>query len=73
MFLLFFILLIYRHPCIVYLQEMRPIGMFAQILVSLVVCLESLHGQSSIILAPQAIVVPDMHEDLVIFEPLSQI
>ena len=48
-------------------------GVLARTLVSLVVCLESLHGQSSITLPPHAIVVPGMCEDPVIFEPLSQI
>ena len=42
-------------------------------LASLVVCLESLHVQGPIVLAPGAIVAPGMHEDIVIFEPLSQI
>ena len=51
-FLLFLILLIYRHSCIVYLQGMGPLGLFAWILVSLVVYLESLHGQSYITLTP---------------------
>ena len=45
-------------------------GVFAWTLVSLVVCLESLHGHRSVVLAPQAIVAPGMHEDLVIFKPL---
>ena len=71
--LLFLILPIYRHSCIVYLQGMRPMGMFTWLLVSLVVCLESLHGQSSVTLAPRAIMAPVMYEDLVIFEPFSQI
>ena len=48
-------------------------GMFACLLVPMVVYLESLHVQSSITLAPQAIMAPGMHEDPVIFEPLSQI
>ena len=52
MFLLFLMLFIYGHSCIVYLQGTRPMGVFAWILVSLVVCLESLHGQSSIAPAP---------------------
>ena len=73
MFLLFLILFIYKHSCIVYLQEMRPMGVFAWTLVSVVVCLESLHGQCSIALALEAIVVPGMHEYLVIFTPLSKI
>ena len=67
------ILLIYRHSYIVYLQGMGPVGVFVWSLVSLLVCLESLHGQSSITLASQAIVAPGMHEDPVMFEPLSQI
>ena len=46
---------------------------FVWLLVSLVGCLESLHGQSSVALTPQAIMVPGKHEDPVIFEPLSQI
>ena len=73
MFLLFIILLTYRHSCIVYLQRMKPMGVFAWTLLTLLVCLESLHGQSPIVLAPQAIVAPGMHEDLVTFKPLSQI
>ena len=72
-FLLYLILTIYRHSCIVYLLGMRPKGVFTWLLVSLVVCLESLQWQSSIILAPQAIVAPGMGDDPVIFEPLSQI
>ena len=48
-------------------------GVFALLLVSLVVCLESWHRQSSITLASQAIMAPSMHEDPVIFKPLSQI
>ena len=43
---------IYRHSCIVYLWRMRSVGVLPWLLVSLVVCLESLHGQSSITLAP---------------------
>ena len=73
MFLLFLTLLIYRHSSIVYLEGMRPMSVYTWTLVSLVVCLESLHGQSSIALAPQAIVAPSMHEDQVIFKPLGQI
>ena len=38
-------------------------GVFAWTLVSLVVYLESLHGQSSIALAAQALVAPGTHED----------
>ena len=48
-------------------------GVITWLLVSLVVYLESLHGQSSITFAPQAIIAPGMHEDAIIFEPLSQI
>ena len=48
-------------------------GVFVWTSVSLIGCLESLHRQSSVTLAPQAIVVHGMHEDPVIFEPLSQI
>ena len=70
-FSLFLIFHIYRHFCIVYLQGMRPIGVITWLLVSLVVCLESLHGQSCITFAPQAIVTPGMCEVPVIFEPLS--
>ena len=66
MFLLFLMLFIYRHSCIGYFQGMRPMGVFAWILVSLVACLESLHGQSSITPAPQAIVAPGTYEDPVI-------
>ena len=72
-FILILILLIFRHSCIVYLQRMRPMGVFSWLLVSLVVWLESLHGQNSITLAPQAIVAPGVGEDPVIFKPLSQI
>ena len=46
-------------------------GMFAMIMVSLVVCLESLHEQSSNTLVLPDIVAPGMCKDLVIFEPLS--
>ena len=73
LFFLFLGLLIYRHSCIAYLQGMRPMAVFTWLLMSLLVCLESLHGQSSITLTPQAIVAPGMHEDAAIFEPLSQI
>ena len=48
-------------------------SVFARSLVSLVVCLESLYGQSSIIFIPQTIGAPGMHEDPVLFKPLSQI
>ena len=48
-------------------------GVFTWLLVSLVACLESLHGQSSVALSPQATVGPSMHEDPAQFEPLSQI
>ena len=51
-FLLFLILPIYRHLCIVYLHGMRPLGVFAWLLVSLAACPESLHGQCSITLVP---------------------
>ena len=44
---------------------------FAWSLVSLVVFLESLHGESSIALTLQTIMAPGMHEDPVIFEPNS--
>ena len=67
MFLLFPILFMYKHSYIVYLQEMKLMGMFAWTLMPLIVYLESLLGQSSTILAPQAIVSPGMHEELVIF------
>ena len=73
MFLLFPILFMYKHSCIVYLQEMKLMGMFAWTLMSLLAYLESLLGQSSTIFAPQAIVTPGMHEDPVIFKPLSKI
>ena len=56
------ILFIYRHSCIVYLQGMRPIGVFTWTLVSLVVCLESLYRQSSFPPVPQAIVAPGMQK-----------
>ena len=46
---------------------------FAWTLVTLVVCLESLNGQRSDALAPEAIVAPGMYEDPVTFEHLSQI
>ena len=72
-YLYFLILPIYRHSCIVYLQGMTPRGVFTWLLVSLVVCLKCLHGQSSVSLAPQAIVASCMGEDLVTFKPLSQI
>ena len=52
---------------------MRPIGVITWLLVSLVVNLESLNGQSSVTLAPQAIVAPSIHEDPVIYDHLSQI
>ena len=48
-------------------------GVLAWTLVSLVVCLESLHGQRSTAPVPRAIPAPGMHEDLVIFEPISRI
>ena len=72
-FLLFLILHINGYPCIVYLQGMRPIGVIACLLVSLVVYLESLNGQNSVTFAPQPIIAPGMHEDSVIFKPLIQI
>ena len=58
---------------IVYLQGIRPMGVIAWLLMSLVDYLESLHGQSSITVAHQAVVAPGIHEDPVIFKPLSQI
>ena len=67
LFLLFLILLIYKHSCIVYLQGMKPMGVLAWTLVSLVICLESLHDKRYAAPAPQAIMAPSMHEDLVIF------
>ena len=51
-FLISHIQALYRHSCIVYLQGMRPMGVFIWLLVSQVAYLESLHGQSSIAFAP---------------------
>ena len=48
-------------------------GVFTWLLVSLVVCLKSLHGQSSVTITPQTVMAPCMHEAQVIFELLSQI
>ena len=45
-------------------------GVLACTLVSLVVCLESLHGQKSTAPVPRAIMAPGTHEDLVIFHHL---
>ena len=73
LYFLFPIVIIYRHSNIVYLQGMRPMGVFTQLLVSLVVCLESLNRQSSTTLTPQAVMALHMHEAPVIFEPLIQI
>ena len=44
-------------------------GMFFWTLMPLIAYLESLHGQSSAVLAPQAIVTLGMHEDPVSFKP----
>ena len=63
----------YRHPCIVYLQGMKAMGVFAWTLVSLVACSKSLHGQSSVTHDPQTTVASGTHEDLVIFKLLTQI
>ena len=49
---------------------MRPVGVFTQLLVSLVVCLESLNRQSSTTLTPQAVMALHMHEAPVIFDLL---
>ena len=69
LFLLFLILFIYKHSCIVDLQGMKPMGVLGWTLVSLVICLESLHGQKSAAPAPGtwAIMNPGMHEEPVIF------
>ena len=48
-------------------------GVITWLLVSLVVYLESLSGQSSITFVPQAIMAPGMWRDPAIFKPLSQI
>ena len=48
-------------------------GVVAWLLVSLIVYLESLNGQSYITFVPQAIMALGIWEDPVIFEPLSQI
>ena len=42
-------------------------GVLAWTLVSLVVCLESLHGQRPTAPVPRTIMAPGTHEDLVIF------
>ena len=60
----------YKHSCIDYLQEIKLKGMFAWTLMSQIFYLESLLGQSSAVLAPQAIVTPGTHEDLSFFNLL---
>ena len=71
-FLLFLILYIYRDSCIGYLQVMRPMGVVIWLLVSVVVYVEFLNAQSSVALAPHAILAPGMHVGPVMFKPLSQ-
>ena len=63
----------YKHSCIVYLQEMKLLGMLTWTLMSLIAHLESLLGQSSTVHAPQTILTPGMHKDPIFFKPLSQI
>ena len=65
-----FAMFMYKHPCIVYLQEMKLMGMFVWTLMSIITYLESLIVQISAIIALQTIVTPGMYKYPVIFNLL---